>query len=510
MKESSPAPLPPGIHHNCGLVGVEARLGSVELGTMMPGLKALQHRGQEGAGMAFVQQRTSNHGTMVFEKGEGKLEAALPDEMLEVLAQMGPASRMIGHLRYGTSGDRSLENVQPFGIEATHEDCEDMIIAHNGTAYPQYDGEDAELMSDTQKVAMLFEQRGGFSEKNARAILGDLDGAYNFLMLTKTALYAARDPHALHPLHYGVTHDGKVMVASEITALTQMLDVDSYQEIGEFPRGALVRLEKGGYQTIWTDPRKDLYPRASCSFEEGYLKSYKNEETAKYRHEWGRRVGQRLREKGVAPASRIVPVPASGVSYARGMMDAMDGTQVQYDEQHMLRKLEPSDRTFITPEYEREAAIKGKYILDSEKIAGQDVVLVDDSIVRGNTAKRLVRSMLECRAATVHLVSGVPPIADPCYLGIDFATHDELIYNQLQGDSMPIEEYEKTLSLWLCEDENGAVNEQWIGRVQVTYQTEDDYKAVLGEEWCYHCIDGELPVGVEVPVEIKSQRNPTI
>lgn len=509
MKESTSPPAAAGIFHNCGLVGIDAHAGSVEVGMMIPGLDALQHRGQEGAGIATVQQDALNHKTLVFEKGEGKRAVALPDELLNELANRGPISRMIGHLRYGTSGERSLDNVQPFLVQATGVDCEDVVIAHNGTAYPKYEGEAAEEMSDTQKTAKLFEQQGGFSEKNARAILGDLQGAYNLLMLTKTALYAARDPHALHPLHYAVTHDGKVMVASEIVAFEQILDMGSYREIGELPRGALVRLKTGGYETIWTDPRKDVYPRASCSFEEGYLKSYKNEETAAYRHEWGSRVGQRLREKGIPQGAHVVPVPASGVSYARGMMEAVPG-DVVYDEQNMLRKLEPSDRTFITPEKERDAAIKGKYILDREKIEGSDVILVDDSIVRGNTAKRLVRSMLESGAATVHLVSGVPPIADPCYLGIDFATHDELIYNQLHGDSMPIEEYERTLALWLCEDENGAVNERWVGRVQVTYQTEDDYKEVLGEEWCYHCIDGVLPEGVEVPVEIRSNRNDRI
>jgi amidophosphoribosyltransferase len=501
-----------GIHDNCGLfayVAAEEFDGMrFTVSELMHATDALKHRGQEGTGIAYVRSRSFVSSSTMLIKGNGKPDQAIPPEQREAIdKEHGRLMAFVSHNRYGTSGLKDPSNVQPFAVEATpRSHCADMTIMQNGTSYPRWNVKDPDGQSDTKVVADAFGARGGFSVENAKQIFSEVDGAGNYFMLTGSgSLYIYRDPHGFQPLRYGVMHDGSVMVASEEVAFDAVLDWSEFKEIGEIPRGTLTRIRKNGFNTLWQDPRTADVNPAACSFQPGYMESWQNEYTAKRRHEWGRALAPRLRQKGIPAGAHIVPVPASGISYAKGAMEGLTDLDVTYDENHLLEKIEPSDRTFITPGEQREAAIKGKYVLSAD-LKGEDVVMFDDSIVRGGTAKQLIRGMLQAGVNSLHLVSGLPPIREPCYWGTDFATHDELIYNKLRGHEMSIEEYECALAQWLCEDAEGNMNNEWVSRLQVTYQTEEDFKSVLGDEWCYHCLDGEAPKGADIPVEIRSVR----
>lgn len=488
-----------GIHHNCGLYGAYLPQPIGLDGYIQPAMRAIQTRGQAGAGLAYLDSCSG----LQMVKREGLVDEALPSTTMELL---GETRIFMAHLRYPTSGSEG--DTQPFRFEGG-DAGESFIIEHNGTAYPDGD----EKLSDTYRIGQQLEAMGGFSEANMVELLSELEGAYNLMVLTRRGMYVAVDPSRFHPLRYGVLKSGGVILGSENVALLANHALEDFVSIEDVPKGMLAKVTTKGLAELWRDPRTDERPEGKCSFEEGYLKSFENVETNEHRIRWGHALARRLQEDGVAEGAHIVPVLNSGLTYAQAIHEVLTDHPLAYDDAEqkgtLLRKIEPSQRTFIESEKVRDEKIKKKYEIAAE-VDGKDIVLVDDSVVRGNTMKRLVHDFLDHGAQTVHLAIGLPPITHPCFHGVAFATKQELIFNMLNGNSDALQEYQAHFARWLCEGENGDMNEALVSRVRITHLPFEDFQAELGDEWCYHCMTGELPGGVEVPVEVRTRGYVTV
>ncbi len=482
-----------GIHHNCGLYGAYVPRPMHLDGYIQPAMRAIQTRGQAGAGLAYL----DSCGALQMVKREGLVDEALPPSTTRLL---GETRIFMAHLRYPTSGSEG--DTQPFQFQGGG-GGEPFILEHNGTAYPDGD----EKLSDTYRIGQQLEAMGGFSEEHMVELLSDLDGAYNLMVLTTNGMYVAVDPNRFHPLRYGVLKSGGTVLASEDVALLANHAPEDFVSIGDVPRGMLAKVTTKGLNKLWDDPRAQGRREGKCSFEEGYLKSFENHETNEHRTRWGHALAGRLQEEGVAEGAHIVPVLNSGLTYAQAIHEVLREHPLAYDESAkkgtLLRKIEPSQRTFIESGKVRDEKIKKKYEI-AEEVDGKDIVLVDDSVVRGNTMKRLVHDFLDHGANTVHLAIGLPPITHPCFHGVAFATKQELIFNMLEGHSDALQEYQAHFARWLCEGENGEVDDMLVSRVRITHLPFEDFQAELGDEWCYHCMTGELPDGVEVPVEVRT------
>ncbi len=413
---------------------------------------------------------------------------------------LGKTTAVMGHLRYPTSGAET--DTQPFYFEAG-EAGEAFVLVHNGTAYPEGD----QGSSDTWRIGNMIQNLGGFNRENVQSVLAGLDGAYNLMFLTSSGAYIAVDPTRFHPLRAGVLRDGTgCVVASEDTALLAKNSREDFQQIEDAPRGVFAKVAPNGLEPLWQDPRTNEYDEGRCSFEPGYIMSHNNPEVAHLRLRWGQLLGEQLARDGVESGAHIVPVLNSGLLYAEGVRNALLHCTFAYDDAAnvgtLLKKIEPSQRTFIESDANRQGAIVGKYEVLPD-VLGKDIVLVDDSMVRGNTMKRVVVEMLRAGAASVHLAIGLPHITDPCFHGVAFATKEELIFNMLDGDVSASKEYERLFAQWVVLGSD--LPEGADSCVRLTHLPLEDFRRELGDEWCYHCMTGELPQGVEVPVSVRTQ-----
>lgn len=443
----------------CGLFGVWAPGEDIARLTFF-GLFALQHRGQESAGIAV-----SDGSNILVYKELGLVNQVFGEATLSTLqGDLG-----IGHNRYSTTGSTTWENAQP----AFKTDGERSIaLGHNGNLVNTAKlAESIERLggatTDTDLVAtMLSREINGEGLKfAAMRVLPRLEGAFCFVMMDERSVFAARDPHGLRPLSIGRLPGG-FCVASETCAL----DIVGATYVRDVEPGEMIRIDERGLESLRfaESPR-----RALCVFELVYLARADSRLGGTTVHEARREMGRLLAAEWPADADMVIPVPDTGRSAAQGFSEV---SGIPYGEG--LMKNTYVGRTFIEPSQSlRDRGVKLKLNPIPEAVRGKRLVVVDDSIVRGTTTRQIVQALREAGATEVHTRITCPPIKWPCFYGIDMSTRSELVASDLAVEEV-------------CEfvgaDSLGYLSLE--GMVQATGSPKTDF--------CRACFDGEYPVPI--------------
>src|SRR6476646_3352231 len=402
-------------HDECGVFGVFGHEEASKLTYL--GLYALQHRGQESAGMV------SSDGTELhLHRAMGEVEEIFTPPVLAEL----PGNLAIGHTRYSTAGDKALLNAQPIMI-----DCNKgkVALGHNGNLTNaaewrrklEHRGSFFQTNSDTEVIVHLIARS---QARNLSGALGDalnqVEGAYSLLVLTQDELYAVRDPRGFRPLVLGrlplPTGGEAWLVASETCAF----DLLNAQYVREIAPGEMVRISRSGIESIHFAPEK---PRQQCIFEHVYFSRPDSIIFGRSVNESREALGRLLAQEHPVDADIVVPVPDSGVPAAVGYaLESGIPFRMGLIRNHYI------GRTFIEPSQAiRNFGVKLKLNPVRGLIEGKRVILVDDSLVRGTTSRKIVRMVRESGAKEVHVRISCPPTISPCYYGVDTPTREELI-----------------------------------------------------------------------------------
>jgi amidophosphoribosyltransferase len=394
----------------CGVFGIFGHPEAANLTYL--GLYALQHRGQESAGIA------ASDGTRIrVSKGMGYVNDVFDGEALSKLP--GPAA--IGHVRYSTAGESRLANAQPILVDSVHGQ---FAVGHNGNLINAGEVRDAlvrdgaifQTNSDTEVVVHLFARSKEHGAANAIVdALSQIRGAFSFVMLTRDSVIGARDPHGFRPLALGRLGDSWV-ICSETCAM----DLIGATYVRDVEPGEIVIATAQGLRSI--KPYPPARP-SQCIFEHVYFSrpdSYVfGESVNEVRTEFGRR----LARESAVEADVVVPIPDSGVCAAVGYAEA-SGLPMRMG----LIRNHYVGRTFIQPQQSiRHFGVRVKLNPVRSILEGKRVVLVDDSIVRGTTSRKIVRMVRSAGAKEVHMRISCPPTVSPCFYGVDTPRRSELI-----------------------------------------------------------------------------------
>ena len=411
------------LHEECGVFGVFGVKDAASL--TYYGLHALQHRGQEGAGIVTVDRdatfRRIKGGGLVTEVfGEGNLSTLKGD-------------MAIGHVRYTTAGGGGIENVQPFLFR---HNTGDFALAHNGNIvnsallriYLENKGSLFQSTSDSEILAHLIKKETKYHDRpriySIIDALNMIEGAFAFLIMTANRIYACRDKYGLRPLSIGRLGDGYV-VSSETCAF----DVLGAEFVRDVEPGEIVTIDSEGIRS------RDFsqYKRCEmCSMEYIYFARPDSDIEGCNVHAYRKESGRLLFGEAPAEADIVVGVPDSSLSAAMGYAEA-SGLPYEMG----LIKNKYIGRTFIQPSQElREKGVRMKLSAVRTIVKGKRVVLVDDSIVRGTTSRRIVTMLKEAGATEVHVRIASPPMTHPCFYGVDTSTRDELISARKEVDGV--------------------------------------------------------------------------
>lgn len=401
----------------CGVFGILNHPDAANL--VYLGLYALQHRGQESAGIASV---APGNPTIYSEKDMGYVADIFSQERIARL----PGDTAIGHVRYSTAGGSMLCNAQPI-VASTNKGP--VALAHNGNlvngadlrAQLEAEGAIFNTMSDTEAVVHLIARsKTPNLEKALVETLAGCRGAYSIALLTPRRIFAARDPYGFRPLVLG-RFDGSIVVSSETCAF----DLIGAELIREVKPGEVVVIEQEGDQpaTIRTVHQFESRREARCIFEHVYFARPDSVVFGNNVAEIRRRFGAQLAREHPVEADAVIPVPDSGVFAATGYA-LESGIPFQFG----LVRNHYVGRTFIEPKQSiRHFGVKVKLNPVRDIVAGKRVVLVDDSIVRGTTSKKIVRMLKDFGAKEVHMRISSPPTTGPCFYGIDTPERLDLI-----------------------------------------------------------------------------------
>ena len=406
----------------CGVVALSAP-GEEAARLAFFGLYALQHRGQEAAGIA-----TSDGRAIRLHKDEGLVNQVFSGASLAPLV----GSSAIGHTRYSTTGASSVRNAQPFVVETLHGP---LGVAHNGNITNADDlrasllerGAGLSSSSDTEVLALMLAAAPGNSwEERLTAVMSQWEGAFSLVVLTGDRVLAARDPWGFRPLSVGRLPGGGHAVASETGAL-RTLGCDTIDEVKP---GEVVSLSGGlarRFQAVVPAQRQ-----SRCTFEHIYFSRPDAEWDGLSIHQVRQQLGEQLAREHPVDADVVIPVPDSSTPAAIGYARV---SGIPYNEGFVKNRY--IGRTFIEPtDSLRRQGVALKFMTLAQNLAGQRVVMIDDSIVRGTTSGPLVRLLREAGAAEVHVRITCPPIAHPCHMGVDMGTYDELIAHHLGVDEI--------------------------------------------------------------------------
>lgn len=455
------------LHEECGVFGIwgdsEAAIKTYW------GTFSLQHRGQESAGIAVLNERD-----ITVQKGMGLVSEVLkPDEQ-----QRRTGRSAIGHVRYSTSGESSLVNAQPLLMRTRFGQ---LALGHNGNVVNadqireglEKDGSIFQGTSDSEVLAHLLARSSADTLFQAlKQSLPKLQGGFAFAVLSDDGLYGARDPYGIRPLVLGRTAEGAYILASETCAL----DIVAAEHIRDVEPGELVAIGDQGLRS--EQFVTGSWPRHLCSFEAVYFArpdSILGENSA---HLSRRQLGRILAEEAPAEADVVVGVPDSSLPAAMGYAE-QSGIPFDFG----LVKNRYIARTFIAPsQAQREAGVQLKLSAVREVVNGKRIVLVDDSLVRGTTSRRIIQLLRRAGARAVHMRIASPPYTDPCYYGIDTSRAAELAARNMSIERL----------------------REMVGADSLSYLSIEGLTRGLGPKgWCLACFGAGYPV--PIPEEEKER-----
>ena len=456
-------------HEECGVIGVFAPNEDVARMTFF-GLYALQHRGQEAAGIAVADGQTIS-----MYKGVGLVaQVFTPATTAELKGHYA-----IGHTRYSTTGSSLLRNAQPFMIETIHGP---LALAHNGNLVNSAELRN-ELMqqgigfsssSDTEVMTMMLARNGGATwEERIKTAMKKWVGAYSLVILTRDCVYAVRDPWGFRPLCIGLLPGGGHAVASETGAL-QTLGCEAIRDVKP---GEVVSLSNNALKVMQALP--SVEPPAMCVFEHIYFARPDQTWDGINVHHVRQRLGEELaceiiNVSGNEYGDVVIPVPDSSIPAAIGFSRV---SGIPYNDGFIKNRY--VGRTFIEPtDSLRKRGVALKFNVINENVLGKRVIMIDDSIVRGNTMGPLVKLLRNAGAKQVHVAITCPPIAHPCFMGVDMGRHEDLIAHKR------------------------AVNEicDHVGADSLYYLSVEGMMRAVGREdgFCQACFTGQYPIAVDL------------
>lgn len=405
------------IHEECGIFGIFSPLNCDAAKMIYYGLYALQHRGQESCGIVV-----NDDGVFSSHKDLGLVNEVFSKNILSSF----PKGRIaVGHVRYATTGSADRSNCQP--LEVNHKKGT-MALAHNGNLVNSAELRDSleskgaifHTTSDTETICYIITRERLKSPSIEQALsrtMEIIDGAYSLVLMSPTKLIAARDPHGFRPLCYGITPDGIYAVASESCALRS---VGARFEREILP-GEILVFDSSGIRSIQSHCQK-VTPSA-CIFEYIYFARPDSVIGGISVHESRKLAGRILYEVCPADADSVIGAPDSGLDAALGFAEA---SGIPYSMGFTKNKY--IGRTFISPvQDERINELRIKLGVIDSSVRGKRIVLVDDSIVRGNTLTRTVRLLREAGASEIHVRISSPPFMNPCWYGTDIDSCEHLI-----------------------------------------------------------------------------------
>ncbi len=464
------------LHDACGVVGIYTKgKSSIDVRRYITlALTALQHRGQESAGMAVY----DSNGQIAHRVGMGKVRDVFNDSGTSL-----PVSCCgIGHVRYSTTGSSCVENAGPFVVGARQGVYEAIAVAHNGNLVngdelrAQFPQETLSSTTDSEAIALLLMRSEGQTLRERMiATFPQLRGSYSLVILAEGKLYAMRDPWGMRPLCIGKIGENWV-VASESCAIDRIG--------GDFIRkvepGELITIDERGMHSeiLVKSPRHTL-----CVFEYIYFSDATSKLNNRYVYTVREALGRELAREHPVEADLIVPVPDSSVPAALGYATA---SSTPYS--MAIIKNRYADRTFIKPDQRlRQMEIDLKFNFVKPQIEGKRLVIVDDSIVRGNTMKRLAAALRRQGAKEIHLRSSAPPMRHPCYFGVDIPQESELI---AAGRTVQeIADYIGVDSLGYLSTAGLSRAIQSASQQQVVIPDNETAVDMLHSEFCYGCME---------------------
>jgi amidophosphoribosyltransferase len=453
-----------GPRDECGVFGIYAPEHDVARLAYFA-LFALQHRGQESAGIATAPRG----GSMMAIRDQGLVAQVFDEHTLRSLL----GDMAIGHVRYSTTGSSEWENAQPI----VRDDHRTLALAHNGNLinavelHSDLRGRDVPFRStsDSEIIAALLATHPADRIEDAVAdVLPRLHGAFSTVVMTEDAVVAFRDPHGLRPLALGMIDDGAGPASYCVASESCAFDLIGARYLRDVEPGEVVTLTERGLRTrIVAGAQR----RAFCIFEYIYFARPDSRMAGTVLQVARARMGEILWREAPVDADVVIPVPDSGNAAARGVARAAGLPQ---DDGFIKNRYVA--RTFIQPGQElRRHGLRLKFNPLPEVVAGKRLVVVDDSIVRGNTTRQIVQMLRDAGAAEVHLRISAPPIKHPCHYGIDMSTREEMIAHGRTVDEVAAE--------------LGADSLHYLSLAGV-------YEAVGGDRasHCDACFSGEYPL----------------
>ena len=451
------------LHEECGVFGI---FGSPDASTLTTlGLHALQHRGQEGAGIV----------TFDGDKFNGVRRPGLVGDNFnkpEIISRL-PGRNAIGHVRYSTTGDSILKNIQPLFADLA---VGGFACAHNGNLTNASmlrknlvaDGSIFQTTSDTETILQLVarSKRVPMVDKIIDALF-QVQGAYALVILTNKKLIGIRDPYGIRPLVLGDLN-GAPGLASETCAL----DIIGAKYVRDVENGEIVVISESGIESIKPFPAVEERP---CIFERIYFSRPDSIVDGKTVYVYRKNLGEQLATENNIKADVVIPVPDSGVPAALGFAQKSNiPFELGIIRNHYV------GRTFIEPTQNiRQFGVKLKHSANRSYIENKKVILIDDSIVRGTTARKIVKMIYDVGATEVHFGISCPPITHPDFYGIDTPDYDELLASKSTIEEM--------------RDSIGATSLFFLS-LDGTYKAmEQDKRDNANPQFTDHCFTGEYP-----------------
>ncbi|XP_041460438.1 amidophosphoribosyltransferase-like [Lytechinus variegatus] len=490
-----------GLHEACGVFGCVAagewptQLDIPQLITL--GLTGLQHRGQESAGMITSQGSSKKYHK---HKGMGMVSTIFTDEILAKLqGDLG-----IGHNRYSTAGASELLNCQPFDVETVHGR---IAVAHNGELVNAAQlrmkvlkhGVGLSTGSDSEVITQMLthappegEPEGPNWLGRIRQLMNEALMAYSLLILHGSSIYAVRDPYGNRPLCIGrLVRAGHIVdcpkddnvegwVVSSESCSFQSIGAHYYREV--LP-GEIVEITKTGIKSLAVVPRPAEDPQAFCIFEYVYFSRPDTILEGQMVYSVRRRCGQRLAQESPVEADIVSTVPESATPAALGFSSV---SGIPYME--VLTKNRYVGRTFIQPNQRlRQLGVSKKFGALTENFKGKRIIIIDDSIVRGTTIGPIIKLLKKCGAKEVHIRVASPPVSNPCYMGINIPTREELVANRIPVDR---------LASYFNADSIAYLSIEGL-RMAVTEGMQIEESRKQKRLHCTACLSGEYPVKLE-------------